>query len=87
MQVRPSTKTQRAPLRMRQTVCAVLAAVAVAAALPFAVGGQARLVTTERFVPHMSTVPANEGERVGLYLREKATAAAADRGDRDRTAS
>ena len=79
MQVRPSTKTQRAPLRMRQTVCAVLAAVAVAAALPFAVGGQARLVTTERFVPHMSTVPANEGERVGLYLREKATAAAADR--------
>jgi len=28
----------------------------------------------ERFVPHVSTVPANEGERVGIYLREKAAA-------------
>ena len=28
-------------------------------------------VTVDRFVPHTSTVPANEGERVGLFLREK----------------
>jgi len=36
-------------------------------------------VTVERFVPHTSTVPANVGARVGIYLREKATAAAAAR--------
>ena len=30
-------------------------------------------VTVDRFVPHTSTVPANEGERVGLFLREKLT--------------
>ena len=28
-------------------------------------------VTVDRFVPHTSTVPANEGERVGLFLHEK----------------
>ncbi len=28
-------------------------------------------VTVDRFVPHTSTVPANQGERVGLFLREK----------------
>jgi pimeloyl-ACP methyl ester carboxylesterase len=31
------------------------------------------LVTVERFVPHVSTVPANEGNAVRLYLREKLT--------------
>ena len=75
----PSTKTRCAPLRMRQTVCAGLVTVAVAAALPCAVGAQQRFVTIDRFVPHMSTVLANEGARVGIYLREKATAAAATR--------
>ena len=29
------------------------------------------VVTVDRFVPHTSTVPANEGERVGLFLHEK----------------
>ena len=45
---------------------------------------QQRLVTTDRFVPHVSTVSANHGQRVGLYLREKVsarTAAAIDAGD------
>ena len=28
-------------------------------------------VTVDRFVAHTSTVPANQGERVGLFLREK----------------
>ncbi len=79
MQMRPSTQTPCAPRRMRQPVCAVLAAVAVAAVLPCTVGAQQRFVTIERFVPHTSTVPANAGERVGIYLREKATAAAAAR--------
>ncbi len=47
--------------------------VARLAALP--VSAQSRFVVTERFVPHVSTVPANEGERVGLYLRERAAVA------------
>ena len=64
------------PFRMR---CAFVSSVAIAVALPFAAGGQERVVTTDRFVPHTSTVPANAGERVGLYLREKTTAAAAAR--------
>ena len=65
--------------RVHRIASAALAAVAVAAVLPVAVGGQERFVTIDRFVPHTSTVPANEGERVGIYLREKATAAAAAR--------
>jgi pimeloyl-ACP methyl ester carboxylesterase len=32
----------------------------------------AELVTTDRFVPHTSTVPATHGQTVGLFLREKA---------------
>ena len=65
-------------MQIRQTVCAVLTAAAVVA-LPLAVWAQERFVTIERFVPHTSTVPANAGERVGIYLREKATSAAAAR--------
>lgn len=36
-------------------------------------------VTIDRFVPHTSTVPANAGERVGLFLREKTSRELADR--------
>ena len=36
-------------------------------------------VTVDRFVPHTSTVPANEGERVGLFLHEKLSRDLADR--------
>ena len=36
-------------------------------------------VTVDRFVPHTSTVPANEGERVGLFLHEKLSGDLADR--------
>ena len=28
-------------------------------------------VTVDRFVPHMSSVSANQGERVGIFVREK----------------
>ena len=42
---------------------------------------QSKMITTERFVPHVSTAPANQGERVGLYLREKVSAASVDRWD------
>lgn len=33
-----------------------------------------KLLTTDRFVPHVSTVPANHGRTVGLHLREKVLA-------------
>ena len=37
-------------------------------------------ITTDRFVPHVSTVPANRGRIVGLHLREKALAGALEPG-------
>src|SRR5258706_1941816 len=36
-------------------------------------GGE-KLLTVDRFVPHVSTVPANLGRTVGLHLREKVLA-------------
>ena len=36
-------------------------------------------VTVDRFVPHTSTVPANQGQRVGLFVREKLGRDLADR--------
>jgi len=38
-------------------------------------GGQ-KLITSDRFVAHISTVPANRGRAVGLHLREKVLAGA-----------
>jgi pimeloyl-ACP methyl ester carboxylesterase len=35
------------------------------------------LVTIDRFVPHASTVPANKGQRVGLFVHEKLDASLA----------
>lgn len=32
------------------------------------------IVTVDRFVPHISTVPANLGQTVGLFLRERVLA-------------
>ena len=32
------------------------------------------LITRDHFVPHVSTVPANAGQTVGLYVREKVKA-------------
>jgi pimeloyl-ACP methyl ester carboxylesterase len=39
--------------------------------LSAAVFAEDALVTVDRFVPHVSTVPANRGEKVGLFVREK----------------
>ena len=42
-------------------------------------------VTVNRFVPHTSTVPANAGQRVGIFLHEKVsrqTLAAIEQGER-----
>ena len=36
-------------------------------------------VTVDRFVPHTSSVPANHGDRVGLFVREKVSRQVADR--------
>ena len=33
------------------------------------------MITTDRFVTHISTVPATRGQTVGLFVREKALAA------------
>lgn len=38
-----------------------------------------KLLTMDRFVPHVSTVPANRGRAVGLHLREKVLASTLDR--------
>jgi pimeloyl-ACP methyl ester carboxylesterase len=38
---------------------------------------QPEFVTIDRFVPHLSTVPANAGRKVGLFLHEKLSAATA----------
>ena len=37
-----------------------------------------KLLTVDRFVPHVSTVPANLGRTVGLHLREKVLASVLD---------
>lgn len=39
-----------------------------------------KLITTDRFVPHVSTVPANRGRIVGLHLREKVLASGLESG-------
>lgn len=47
-------------------------AAAAGLALPAsAAGTKGRFVTVDRFVPHVSTVDANEGQRVALFLHEK----------------
>ena len=66
---------------IRSAAALALLAVAAPALLPAPAGAEERLVTIERFVPHTSTVPANEGRRVGLYLREKASAEAMARSE------
>ena len=38
---------------------------------------QQEFVTADRFVPHVSTVPANAGQRIGLFVHEKLTASLA----------
>ncbi len=35
------------------------------------VGTEERFIAVDRFVPHVSTVPANAGQKVGIYLHEK----------------
>lgn len=46
-------------------------------------GGE-KLLTVDRFVPHVSTVPANLGRTVGLHLREKALASVVDGAGRNK---
>ncbi len=69
-------------MRMLPSFLVVVGAIDVVT--PLVGGAEGDFVTTERFVPHVSTVPANAGERVGIYLREKATdtvAAGIERGN------
>ena len=57
-------------MQIRQVVCLMLVNLFIVA---LAAGAEERFVTIERFIPHTSTVPVTAGQRVGLYLREKAT--------------
>lgn len=54
---------------------AVLAATYGCAGMP---AGSDALVTTDQFVPHVSTVPANAGQRVGLFVRQKVSSSLKD---------
>ena len=42
------------------------------------------MITSDRFVTHVSTVPAMQGQSVGLFLREKALEEAIEAAKRDR---
>lgn len=63
-------------MRRYQLCCAaVLALIAMTSTAAGAASGDAdALITTDHFVPHVSTVPANEGLRVGLFVRQKVAA-------------
>ena len=63
----------------RRIFSIILSLVSLSMGLPLLVHAQSDIIMLERFVPHTSTAPSNRGERVGIYLREKMSAAAADR--------
>ena len=69
------------PMTSIRQVSALAGAILGAFALAATALGAAddAFVTVDRFVPHTSTVPANEGERVGLFLHEKLSRELADR--------
>jgi pimeloyl-ACP methyl ester carboxylesterase len=46
--------------------------------------GGDKLLTVDRFVPHVSTVPANLGRTVGLHLREKVLGSTLEKGAREK---
>ncbi len=50
----------------------------VSLALSSAASSQTELLSQNRFVPHSSTVSANEGQRVGIFVHEKLKASVAD---------
>ena len=63
---------------MRNKVCvmavaAIVAAVQGCASAPSS-SASAALVTTDHFVPHVSTLQPIKGQRVGLFVRQKAPA-------------
>ena len=62
-------------MRERISISVHMLMLALAATgMPPVTNAQSDYITVERFVPHVSSVPANEGELVGLYLREKLSA-------------
>ncbi|MCY4122321.1 MAG: hypothetical protein OXG72_15530, partial [Acidobacteria bacterium] len=69
------------PMTSIRQVSALAGAILGAFALAATALGAAddAFVTVDRFVPHTSTVPANEGERVDLFLHEKLSRELADR--------
>ena len=67
-------------MQIRQVVCLMLVNLFIVA---LAAGAEERFVTIERFIPHTSTGPVTAGQRVGLYLREKAPVVDAARFESD----
>lgn len=67
----------------RSIACAALAASLWGCAVTSEQGG-GNLVTSDQFVPHVSTLPAIAGQKVGLFVRQKAVAGIAQ-GQRDMT--
>ena len=57
--------------RMKLVSFVFLAAVLSGCAIP---PRDAALVTTDHSVPHVSTVPGNAGQKVSLFVRQKAAA-------------
>jgi pimeloyl-ACP methyl ester carboxylesterase len=57
--------------RMRQWAKQSLATFAITASLGAQAAGPGNIQTTDYLVPHISTVPANSGKKVELFVREK----------------
>ena len=58
-------------MRANLLVAATVVLLMFAAVLVEKLGAEEPFVTVDRFVPHISSVPANQGERVGIFVREK----------------
>ena len=66
-------------MQLLRSILATFVVTTVSLAFTLAANAQSNIAMVERFVPHTSTAPANKGDRVGLYLREKMSVASADR--------
>ncbi len=66
-------------MQLLRSILATFVVTTLSLAFTLAANAQSNIAMIERFVPHTSTAPANKGDRVGLYLREKMSVASADR--------
>lgn len=88
MKIKPASdladhKERSMQILTRLSACTALAVSLLGCAVPIEQGG-GDLVTSDQFVPHVSTLPAIAGQKVGLFVRQKAAAGIAE-GQRDMT--